>query len=295
MEKIYIVTPTYNGSKTIGKLYESLIDQNNKNFIWIIIDDGSIDNTNNIIMDIKKENKLDIQYILKNNGGKSSAINLAIELISDQDFMLIVDNDEELFPDAINKVWLTIKKYENENVGVIHFNRIDMEKDKIIANPYFGVDKFLSYYEWRNKGYYADGYLGYYGYALKNKRFPLFNGEKYIAPSILVMNVCNSHKMVWSCNILGKTKYQDGGITKQGRKLRVKNPLSMIYYCLLLQDNRLKFSIRLKYSVCGYAYKNICGYSDKMLMKNNLDMKKFIRLMKIPGLILSLIWKKNKD
>ena len=75
MEKIYIVTPTYNGSKTIGKLYESLIDQNNKNFIWIIIDDGSIDNTNNIIMDIKKENKLDIQYILKNNGGKSSAIN----------------------------------------------------------------------------------------------------------------------------------------------------------------------------------------------------------------------------
>ena len=76
---ITICTPTYNRGNLLGKLYESLKKQNYKSFQWLIIDDGSIDNTEEIVAQFIKEKVINIRYIKKENGGKHTALNLAID------------------------------------------------------------------------------------------------------------------------------------------------------------------------------------------------------------------------
>ena len=62
MHDLTIITPTYNRAHTLRKAYESLCDQTNKSFIWLVIDDGSTDETEKLVQSFQKENKIEIQY-----------------------------------------------------------------------------------------------------------------------------------------------------------------------------------------------------------------------------------------
>ena len=77
-----IFTPAYNRAHTIGRTYESLKKQNCKEFIWLIIDDGSTDNTSELVEQWKNEScGFEIRYIYKENGGMHTAHNIAYENI----------------------------------------------------------------------------------------------------------------------------------------------------------------------------------------------------------------------
>ena len=69
MEYITIFTPTYNREKLLPRLYNSLVEQENNNFIWLVVDDGSNDNTKELITSFIKENKIKIEYIYQSNAG----------------------------------------------------------------------------------------------------------------------------------------------------------------------------------------------------------------------------------
>ena len=78
MEYITIFTPTYNREKLLPRLYNSLVEQENNNFIWLVVDDGSNDNTKELITSFIKENKIKIEYIYQSNAGKNQAYNTGI-------------------------------------------------------------------------------------------------------------------------------------------------------------------------------------------------------------------------
>ena len=101
MEKIKLTyfTPTYNREKLLPNLYKSLLAQSNKNFIWLIVDDGSKDNTETLVNGWKKENKIKIEYVKKENGGKHTAIELSNQICTTE-FITCVDSDDTLTPDA---------------------------------------------------------------------------------------------------------------------------------------------------------------------------------------------------
>ena len=94
-EELTIITTTYNREKEIIRLYKSLCNQTDKNFIWLIIDDGSTDNTNQQIQKFQSENKIKIEYLYKDNGGKHSALNFSSDNIKTE-YVLIVDSDDFL-------------------------------------------------------------------------------------------------------------------------------------------------------------------------------------------------------
>ena len=125
---ITIFTPTYNRKKTLPKLYESLKNQNDKDFEWLIVDDGSSDGTDKLIEEYKKENILNIRYFYKENGGKQRAVNFGVEK-SQGEYFFIVDSDDFLSSDAVSK----IKEYAlslPENFGGMVFRKINIkEKD----------------------------------------------------------------------------------------------------------------------------------------------------------------------
>ena len=102
---VTILTPTYNRSKFLKKLYDSLLSQTNKNFEWLIVDDGFTDNTKTIIEHFIDENLIKIKYIKKENGGKHTALNVGIKEISTK-YTFIVDSDGLLVDSPIQTIIL---------------------------------------------------------------------------------------------------------------------------------------------------------------------------------------------
>ena len=100
-EKIVtILTPTYNRGELLPRLYGSLLQQTQKNFEWLIVDDGSTDGTEKAISSWMMERSLSIRYIRKENGGKHTALNRGIREI-ETPLTFIVDSDDWLSKDAV--------------------------------------------------------------------------------------------------------------------------------------------------------------------------------------------------
>ena len=87
---ITIFTPAYNRKNTLPRLYESLKRQSDKDFEWLIVDDGSKDGTDKLIENYKKENILNIRYFYQENGGKQRAVNNGVKM-AEGDYFFIVD------------------------------------------------------------------------------------------------------------------------------------------------------------------------------------------------------------
>ena len=98
---ITVFTPSYNRKNELKKLYDSLLKQDNKDFEWLIVDDGSSDDTGSYIKKIKKDNKININYIYKENGGKQSAYNMGLDKAKGNIF-LCIDSDDILKKNILN-------------------------------------------------------------------------------------------------------------------------------------------------------------------------------------------------
>ena len=99
--KITVFTPSYNRSKLLHRCYNSLKNQSDKRFIWMIIDDGSTDNTNETVQKmIKEETSFEIKYFYKENGGLHTAYNLAIKEITTE-LAVCIDSDDYMPNNAV--------------------------------------------------------------------------------------------------------------------------------------------------------------------------------------------------
>ena len=100
---ITVFTPTFNRATLLPRLYESLVNQTFLDFEWLIVDDGSTDDTFNFIESIKENDKIDIQYYYQNNAGKHAAINWGVELAKG-DLFFIVDSDEVMIESGLQTI-----------------------------------------------------------------------------------------------------------------------------------------------------------------------------------------------
>ncbi|ALJ04033.1 glycosyltransferase [Pseudalgibacter alginicilyticus] len=111
MKPLTVFTPTYNRAYCLHQCYESLVRQTNQNFIWLIIDDGSIDNTKDLVNTWMDENKISIQYHYQDNQGMHGGHNAAYRLI-ETELNVCIDSDDFMPDDAVQIIlenWLLIK------------------------------------------------------------------------------------------------------------------------------------------------------------------------------------------
>lgn len=115
---ITIFTPTYNRGYILPKLKASLLDQDYFNFEWLIIDDGSEDDTNLIVNRWKNEGlPFDIRYKKVENGGKPRAINTACELARSE-WLFIIDSDDRLVPNYLGFIANAINEIREDYIFV---------------------------------------------------------------------------------------------------------------------------------------------------------------------------------
>lgn len=100
-KEITVFTPTYNRAHLLHKLYHSLLRQNNQSFKWLIIDDGSTDNTKDVVDAFLKDNQIEIKYIYKENGGLHTGYNAAIENL---DIIVPIYNSEKYIADCLDSL-----------------------------------------------------------------------------------------------------------------------------------------------------------------------------------------------
>lgn len=118
---ITLFTPTYNRAKFLTRLYECMLKQTNKDFVWIIVKDGSTDNTDDIVMELMGREELPVKYISKSNGGKHTAFKVALENCETEYFQCM-DDDDIYFQDAMeffHYKWREIKDKGYTQVGAI--------------------------------------------------------------------------------------------------------------------------------------------------------------------------------
>lgn len=111
--KITVLTPTYNRKVLLGRVYQNLKDQTYKDFVWLIIDDGSTDGTDAVVAQWQSENAIDIKYIHKTNEGKHKALRQGFSM-ADTPYLVDFDDDDQYTPDCLETYMREWDKIEAE-------------------------------------------------------------------------------------------------------------------------------------------------------------------------------------
>jgi len=149
---ITVFTPTYNRKEKLHNLYLSLLNQFNCDFEWLIVDDGSTDGTKEFIEDIRTNSKIDINYYYKNNGGKQSAYNFALDKMKG-DIFLCIDSDDIFNDDVLKIISKDFENLDNNIAGIMYLQGNINVKDKIIGSefPQNGfIDTYYNIYNIHN-------------------------------------------------------------------------------------------------------------------------------------------------
>ena len=223
-------TPAYNRAHTLLRTYESLLQQDCKEFIWLIIDDGSTDNTAELVKSWQsKENGFEIRYIYKENGGMHSAHNTAYAHI-DTELNTCIDSDDKLAPGAVRMI---LDKWERvRDQGYAGIIGLDADFDNNVIGK--GFPKGMT--ETTVIGYYVAGGSGdkklVYRTDVINQypAYPIFEGEKYVALSYKYRLIDQKYKMAVLDEVLCNVEYQPDGSSHTMWKQYLKNPRGFAFW-----------------------------------------------------------------
>lgn len=291
---ITIFTPAYNRAHTLPKLYESLQKQTSMDFEWLVVDDGSNDETECLIENYKLQitnniPSFEIRYIKQENGGKHTAINRGLEEAKGELFF-IVDSDDRLTPDAvetISKDWVTVK---DKNLCGISYLR-GYSDGKVIGNGYPEADHTIAnFIDMRyNRGIAGDKAEVWVTEIMKQFPYPKYEGERFFGESWNFIQQSEEHDMLWCNKIIYLCEYLVGGLTQSGRALRIHCPRGGRDMSLIAMGPRFNTKVRLKNAMLYVAY---CFFA-KMPMKEILDIRQWkLALLMLPaGWALYRYWR----
>ena len=195
MKTLTVITTTYNRAYCIHQVYDSLINQKCKDFIWLVIDDGSTDNTRELIQNYINENKIEIEYYYKPNGGMHTARNMAYDK-AHTEINMIIDSDDWVSDNAIQLIIDFWNKYKRDDIaGIITLNAD--KSGKIIGTkaPDSLIECHFTDY-WNKYHARGDKKLVYRTDLTKQYPYPEFEGEKFYPASYKFIMIDQDYKML---------------------------------------------------------------------------------------------------
>lgn len=237
--KITIFTPTYNRAGTLPRVFHSLMAQTCLDFEWLIVDDGSTDRTEELIAVFQEKARFPIRYYWKENGGKHTAYNKALECANGE-WMVCLDSDDMLAEDAVELLCSEMDRHPELN-GVVAYKTdlsgryigdIIPENVTALRIPELGLR------------YHCSGeYVFAYEVGIARRfAFPVFEGERF-SPEGVMLDMLGQECVVSVLpKVLMLCEYQNDGYTAQVNKLIRENPCA--YTQCFMQ--RIDLSITLK-------------------------------------------------
>lgn len=284
MKKLTIFTPVYNRAEKLKMTYDSLVRQSNKNFIWLIIDDGSTDEVYKSVDEWKKEGKIDIQFYRKENGGKHTAFNYALEVIKTELVFISLDSDDYLEPDAVEfilntyndeyKIMATLWN-DSKNANVKKFD-VKKVKELTLAEAYSRnlVNAELNYI-------FRTDYLAQYSY-------PVFKNENFFTEAYIFYQM--DEKVLWTDKVVRRGEYLSDGLTSNVISLFYNNPNSWYLYNKIRTKKTRKIMLKIKYTMYEVAFGILSN--KKKIIKNSCN--KLLTVLVYPMGVLGSLYIKKK-
>ncbi len=288
-----IVTPTYNRAKLLKNCFLSLQRQTNKAFEWIIVDDGSVDDTKAVVASFQEQApEMRITYIYKENGGKHTALNASHPYLHGA-YVLMLDSDDTLVETAVDDVFEAWRPYaDRPEIGVVVMLKGKAEDDPVAYASQTDVPVDL--FRCKRVGVYGGDCCEVIRTDLFVRfPFPVFPGEKFISEGILWKKVNQEHRYVYKNKVIYLCDYLEDGLTRAGRAMRIKSPLGGMMNSSLNMDPRNDFKSRLKNALLYSCYGFFAGMRPKEILSWD---KKYLGLKMaclIPGYFQYRIWKRR--
>lgn len=272
-----IFTPAYNRAHTIGRTYESLCRQTSKDFCWLVVDDGSVDNTKELIEKWIDEDKISIRYIYQQNQGMHGAHNTAYRNI-DTELNTCIDSDDYMPDDAVEKIVSFWKKYASERyAGIIGL-------DKAHAGGIIGTRFPVEMKETTLQGYYEKGGKGdkkmvyRTDVICKYPEYPIFEGEKYVGLAYKYMLIDQDYALLTLNEPLVIVDYQEDGSSINMYRQYWNNPKGFAFF--RKTEMAITHSLKRRFVVCVHYV------SSSIISKNSSFIKesprKWMTILALP-------------
>lgn len=225
-----IFTPTYNRAYIITKLYDSLLSQTCFDFEWLIVDDGSSDNTEELVSGFNTD-KFNITYIKQQNGGKHRAINRGVKIAKGELFF-IVDSDDFLTPNAVEKIIKYWKGKDRDCLGLC-FRKFNYKTGKTIGRkfPYQGLyaTSIQLEFVYNIKGDKAEIFRTD---ILRQYPFPEIEGENFCTENVcwLAMSKGKPNELLCADEPIYGCDYLEDGLSHNIKKIMKANPKGYILH-----------------------------------------------------------------
>ena len=247
-----VFTPAYNRAYTLPRTYESMKQQENTDFIWLIVDDGSSDNTAELVRQWQaEENDFEIRYIYKENGGMHTAHNTAYGLI-DTELNTCIDSDDALAPNAVQIIFDAWQKVKDK--GYAGLLGLDAEfSGKLIGK---GFPAELASTTLGN--YYRNGGAGDKKLILRTDvvhrypPYPVYEGERFVPLGSLYTMIDRDYELAVLDAVVCLVEYMPDGSTHNMTRQYYRNPNGFRYSRLVSltapQSLKRKLTIYVHYA-----------------------------------------------
>lgn len=244
-----VFTPTFNRAATLGRVYESLCAQTFLDFEWLIVDDGSTDETYDLVAGWQAEAGFPIRYFRQPNGGKHRAFNRGVREAHGELF-LTLDSDDTCVADALARLkfhWDSIPAGARETFSAVTVLCADAEgrvvgdrfpRDVFDANSISLQHKYLIRGEkW---GFHRTT-------VLRKFPFPEFDGERFIPESVVWNRIAQHYRTRYVNEALRTYEIGSDSLSRRSVRIRTENPQGTdLYYRELL---KLSLPVRAKLKV----------------------------------------------
>jgi glycosyltransferase involved in cell wall biosynthesis len=285
--KLTIFTPTYNRSKEIVGLYDSIKNNINKlnkaNYVeWMIVDDGSKEDYSQFLNIVEETSNFKLNYLKKENGGKHTAFNYAIDKC-DGDLFVCIDDDDRLVDGALDKIFELGEKYIDKGYGAF-VGRVADVNNTLLGKTIFSDELVSDTIEIRDKyGFWGEPEI-YFVPVLKKYRFDVFEDERFLTEAYLFDKMSKDYPFVYTNDVLMIKEYLAGGLTDNSVLIRIKSPNGAVAYYLQRQKmSKGKAKIKSRINKLRFNY---------WLPKNKKIKKSFIDLVFSP--VAFMMYRKDK-
>ena len=284
MKSLTVFTPAFNRAHLLPRVYESLKNQTCKDFLWLIIDDGSTDETKEVVSEFIKQNIIDVEYVFQINQGMHGAHNTAYQNITTP-LNTCIDSDDFMPLDAVEKIldkWQTVKNPEKYS-GLVGLDA-DL-KGQLIGTKFLKESTTLE--DFYLSGGTGDKKLVYRTEVMKQyPPYPLFKGEKYVGLGYKYLLADQDYELITLNEILVQVDYQQGGSSNNMFRQYYNNPRGFTFLRkqgMVLSKSRVKrFTEAIHYVSSSFISKNGKFISE--------SPRKILTFLALPfGVILYLI------
>lgn len=249
---ITILTPTYNRASLLPRLFDSLLRQTNKDFEWIVVDDGSTDVTREVVANLKEKcgGAFPMGYVYKANGGKHMAINIGAERARGE-LLFIADSDDLLTDDALETVansWHDIS--DDKSFAGIAGLDITMDTREVIGSglPQEHIDCNAIDIRYRHH-VTGDMKEVFRTEVLREFPFPEFAGERFCPEQLVWFRMARRYRLRYINKPIYIADYQPDGITAGITRARMRNPSASMLTYAELTECPVPFLVKVKAAI----------------------------------------------